>query len=143
MKLGVKWVYTGTCTPLTHPDPSVTPLMLDLTNVEQIQKTAAKVGSLDILINNAGVAYYGDLSYRTMLDRHLPVKLFGTYGLTEAFLPSLMRSLGVIVNLLSGFVVLYTHCHPKQRRISRNIYFFSLKWGGNILNHNAWVLRGK
>jgi short-subunit dehydrogenase len=53
------------------------------------------------LINNAGVDLHGDLSDRVLLDRHLAVNLFGTYGVTQAFLPLLTRSRGAIVNLLS------------------------------------------
>lgn len=101
LKLGAKRVYAGTRTPLTHPDPRVTPLMLDVTNEEQIRQAVGKVGSLDVLINNAGVAYYDDLSDRTMLDRHLAVNFFGIYDLTQAFLPLLTRSHGAIVNILS------------------------------------------
>jgi len=101
LRLGAKRVYAGTRTPFTHPDPRVTPLMLDVTNEEQIRQVVGKVGSLDILINNAGVAYYDDLSDRTMLDRHLAVNFFGIYDLTQAFLPSLTHSHGAIVNILS------------------------------------------
>ena len=101
LKLGAKRVYAGTRTPLTHPDARVTPLMLDVTNEEQIREAVAKVGSLDLLINNAGVAYYDDLSDRTMLNRHLAVNFFGVYDIIQAFLPALKRSNGAIVNNLS------------------------------------------
>ena len=36
-----------------------------------------------------------------MLERHLAVNLFGTYGVTRAFLPLLTRSRGAIVNIVS------------------------------------------
>jgi NAD(P)-dependent dehydrogenase (short-subunit alcohol dehydrogenase family) len=101
LKMGAKRVYAGTRTPLTHPDPRVTPLMLDITDEEQIRKAVAQVGSLDILINNAGIANYDNLSDRSVLDRHLAVNLFGTYAMTQAFLPALTRSQGAIVNILS------------------------------------------
>ena len=98
---GAKRVYAGTRSPFTHPDPRVVPLMLDVTNAEQIGQAVAQVGSLDILINNAGVAHYDDLSDRSMLNRHFDVNLFGPYDLTQAFLPALTRSQGAIVNNLS------------------------------------------
>ncbi|GGA84743.1 SDR family NAD(P)-dependent oxidoreductase [Puia dinghuensis] len=101
LKRGAQRVYAGTRTPMTHPDPRVVPLMLDVTNAEQIGQAVAQVGSLDILINNAGVAHYDDLSDRSMLDRHFAVNLFGPYDLTQAFLPALTRSQGAIVNNLS------------------------------------------
>jgi NAD(P)-dependent dehydrogenase (short-subunit alcohol dehydrogenase family) len=95
---GAARVYAGTRTPLDHPDPRVTPITLDVTSDEQIQAAAAEVGDLDILINNAGIALYDDLSDRSMLERHLAVNLYGTYGVTQAFLPALTRSRGAIVN---------------------------------------------
>jgi NAD(P)-dependent dehydrogenase (short-subunit alcohol dehydrogenase family) len=96
-----KRVYAGTRVPLTHPDERVTPLTLDVTSAAQIQEAAETVSSLDILINNAGIALYDDLSDRAALERHLAVNLFGTHSVTLAFLPHLTRSRGAIVNNLS------------------------------------------
>ena len=101
LRRGAKRVYAGTRKPLTHADPRVIYLMLDVTNREQIRQAVAEVASLDVLINNAGVAFYDDLSDRDMLDRHFAVNLFGPYDLMQAFLPSLTRSQGAVVNILS------------------------------------------
>jgi NAD(P)-dependent dehydrogenase (short-subunit alcohol dehydrogenase family) len=98
---GAKRVYAGTRQTLAHPDGRVTPLTLDVTNAAQIQAAAEEVESLDILINNAGVALYDDLSDRSVLEHHLAVNLFGTYAVTQAFLPLLTRSQGAIVNNVS------------------------------------------
>jgi NAD(P)-dependent dehydrogenase (short-subunit alcohol dehydrogenase family) len=98
---GVNRVYAGTRRPLTHPDGRVTPLTLDVTSEAQVHAAAASVGSLDVLINNAGIALYDDLSDRAVLEQHLAVNLFGTYGVTQAFLPLLTRSRGAIVNNVS------------------------------------------
>jgi NAD(P)-dependent dehydrogenase (short-subunit alcohol dehydrogenase family) len=95
---GAKRVYAGMRQPLAHPDPRVTPLPLDVTSSGQIQAAAGQVGSLDILINNAGVAPYDDLTDRAVLEHSLAVNLFGPYAVTRAFLPQLTRSGGVIVN---------------------------------------------
>jgi NAD(P)-dependent dehydrogenase (short-subunit alcohol dehydrogenase family) len=95
---GAKRVYAGMRQPLAHPDPRVTPLPLDVTSSGQIQAAAGQVGSLDILINNAGVAPYDDLTDRSVLEHSLAVNLFGPYAVTQAFLPQLTRSGGVIVN---------------------------------------------
>jgi NAD(P)-dependent dehydrogenase (short-subunit alcohol dehydrogenase family) len=100
---GAKRMYAGTRQPLAHPDRRVTPLTLDVTSAAQTQAAADQVESLDILINNAGVALYDDLSDRAVLERHLAVNLFGTYGVTQAFLPLLTRSRGAIVNILSAY----------------------------------------
>jgi len=76
-----------------------------VTDAAQIQAAVESVESLDILINNAGIALYDDLSDRAVLDQHLAVNLFGTYGVTQAFLPPLTRSRGTIVNNVSTMAV--------------------------------------
>ncbi len=101
LRRGASRVYAGTRQPLAHPDARVTPLTLDVTSAPQVQAAAASVGSLDVLINNAGIARYDDLSDRAVLEQHLTVNLFGTYGVTQAFLPLLTRSRGAIVNNVS------------------------------------------
>jgi NAD(P)-dependent dehydrogenase (short-subunit alcohol dehydrogenase family) len=105
LRRGAKRVYAGTRQPLGHADERVTPLTLDVTNAAQIRGAVDKVESLDILINNAGntdpAVLYDDLSNRAALDQTLAVNLFGTYGVTQAFLPLLTRSRGAIVNVLS------------------------------------------
>ena len=98
---GAGRVYAGMRQPVAHPDPRVMPLRLDVTDAAQIQEAVGQVGSLDILINNAGLALYDDLGDRAALERSLAVNLFGTYGVTNAFLPMLTRSRGAIVNNLS------------------------------------------
>ena len=101
LRRGAKRLYAGTRQPLAHRDPRVTPLTLDVTNAAQIQAAVEKVESLDILINNAGLALVDDLGDRAALEQHLSVNLFGTYGVTRAFLPLLTRSRGAIVNVVS------------------------------------------
>jgi NAD(P)-dependent dehydrogenase (short-subunit alcohol dehydrogenase family) len=98
---GARRVYAGTREPLAHPDERVTPLILDVTKAAEIQAAVEAVESLDILINNAGVALYDDLSDRATIEQHLAVNLFGTYAVTQAFLPLLTQSRGAIVNGLS------------------------------------------
>ena len=92
LRRGAKRVYAGTRQPLAHLDRRVTPLTLDVTKAVQIQEAVERVEALDILINNAGLALYDDLSDRAVLEQHLAVNLFGTYGVTQAFLPLLTRS---------------------------------------------------
>ena len=101
LRRGAGRVYAGTRQPYAHPDPRVTALPLDITNEEHVRAAAAQVDSLDILVNNAGVFLFDDLSDREALERHLSVNLFGTYGVIQAFLPSLVDSGGVIVNNVS------------------------------------------
>jgi NAD(P)-dependent dehydrogenase (short-subunit alcohol dehydrogenase family) len=94
-------VYAGTRRPLADPGPRVTPLILDITSADQVQAAARTVGALDILINNAGTLAQDDLTDAAAIRHHLAVNLFGTYAMTQAFLPALARSGGAVVNILS------------------------------------------
>ena len=98
---GARRVYAGTRQPLSHPDPRVTPLTLDITNSAQIQAAVERVESLDVLINNAGLALWDDLTDRAALEQSLEVNLFGPYHVSQAFLALLTESHGAIVNVLS------------------------------------------
>lgn len=101
LRRGAKRVYAASRQPFTHPDERVTVLVLDVTNAAQIQAAAERVRSLDILINNAGVSVPDDLSDRAAFEQHFAVNLFGTWSVTEAFVPSLTRSSGAVVNVVS------------------------------------------
>jgi NAD(P)-dependent dehydrogenase (short-subunit alcohol dehydrogenase family) len=101
LRRGAKRVYAGTRQPLAHPDGRVTPLTLDVTNAAQIQGAVERVESLDILINNAGIALYDDLSNSGAIEQSLAVNLFGPFHVIRATLPLLKRSKGAIVNNLS------------------------------------------
>jgi len=101
LRRGAKRVYAGTRQPMAHPDGRVTPLTLDVTNPAQTTAAAEQVDALDVLVNNAGLALCEDLRDRAALERHLAVNLFGTYGVTQAFLPLLTGSRGAMVNVLS------------------------------------------
>ncbi|UMB69383.1 SDR family NAD(P)-dependent oxidoreductase [Mycobacterium paraterrae] len=101
LRRGATRVYVGTRAPLSHPDERVEPLALDVTSATQIQSAADEVESLDVLINNAGLALYDDLTDFSVLERHLAVNLYGPYRMIEAFLPLLTRSGGAVVNNLS------------------------------------------
>ena len=100
-KRGVKKVYAGTRSSFHHSDKRVTPLTLDITSAEQIQRAVREIDALDILINNAGIAMYDDLNKPDVIERHLAVNLFGPLNVTRAFLPLLKRSSGAVVNNLS------------------------------------------
>jgi NAD(P)-dependent dehydrogenase (short-subunit alcohol dehydrogenase family) len=69
---------------VARPDARVTPLTVDVTDSAQIQEAVEKVESVDILINNAGLALYDDLTGPGPLEQQLAVNLFGTYSVTRA-----------------------------------------------------------
>jgi NAD(P)-dependent dehydrogenase (short-subunit alcohol dehydrogenase family) len=101
LRRGAARVYAASRRPIDVPDPRVTPLILDVTEPAQIQEAVDRVESLDILVNNAGVSVADDLSDRSAFERHLAVNLYGTLDVTRAFLPSLVRSRGAVVNVVS------------------------------------------
>src|SRR6516162_10889243 len=101
LRRGVKRVYAASRQPMAAADQRVTPLILDVSDPAQIAGAVEKVESLDIVINNAGVSVPDDLSDRSAFEQHLAVNLYGTLDVTEAFLPSLTRTHGTVVNVVS------------------------------------------
>jgi len=101
LRRGARRVYAATRVPLAPVDERVTPLILDVTDAALIREASERVGALDVLINNAGLALFDDLSDRAALEQQLAVNLYGTYSVTQAFLPALKRSQGAVVNVLS------------------------------------------
>ncbi len=101
LRRGATRVYAASRRPMVVRDQRVTPLILDVTAEAQIQQAAEGVESLDILINNAGVSFADDVSDRSAFEQHLAVNLYGTLDVTRAFLPSLTRSRGAVVNIVS------------------------------------------
>lgn len=101
LRRGAKRVYAGTRGPLPHADARVTAVRLDVTSAADIQRAAAAIDYLDLLVNNAGIAPYDDLNDTAVLERTFAVNLFGVLNVTRAFLPLLKRSRGAVVNHLS------------------------------------------
>ncbi len=101
LRRGAARVYAGTRGPLVDPHERVTPLTLDITDPSQIARAVETVGSLDVLINNAGVSLPDALTDRAALEQHLAVNLYGTWSMIDAFLPLLVRAQGAVVNVVS------------------------------------------
>jgi NAD(P)-dependent dehydrogenase (short-subunit alcohol dehydrogenase family) len=98
---GAARVYAATRTPFTHPDGRVRQVTIELTSPDSVRAVAEGIDALDLLVNNAGIAAYDDLSDPAVLQQQLAVNLFGTLDVTQALLPALMRSRGAIVNVVS------------------------------------------
>jgi NAD(P)-dependent dehydrogenase (short-subunit alcohol dehydrogenase family) len=101
LRRGAARVYAATRVSFAHPDPRVTPVALDITDAAQARAVAERIPALDVLVNNAGLSLFDDLSDVAVLERHLAVNLFGPYHVIQAFLPHLTRSRGAAVNVLS------------------------------------------
>jgi NAD(P)-dependent dehydrogenase (short-subunit alcohol dehydrogenase family) len=87
----------------------VTPLLLDVTNTDQIAAAQATVATvvgengLAGLINNAGIAVGGPLEFMPLDEFHqqMAVNVYGALAVTQAFLPLLRQATGRIVNMSS------------------------------------------
>ena len=101
IRRGAKRVFAGSRGPIDIADDRVTSLTLDVTNASQIHRAVEAVDTLDVLINNAGVAIYDDLSNLDVVEQHLQVNFLGMLRVTRAFVPLLKRSHGAVVNNLS------------------------------------------
>jgi len=77
LRRGAERVYAGTRGTLDIADERVTTLMFDVTDTEQIEQAVRQVGSLDVLINNSGIAPYDDLSDPAVIEQALAVNFFG------------------------------------------------------------------
>src|SRR5439155_10129475 len=87
LRRGAKKIYAGTRSALQHSDKRVTPLTLDVTSASQIQRAVDQVDTLDVLINNAGIAIYDDLCNLEVIEQHLAVNFLGLLKVTNASLP--------------------------------------------------------
>ena len=101
LRRGATRVYAAAREPVPHPDERVIPLTLDVTNLEQVRAAGASVESLDVLINNAGIQPFDDLSDPGAIEQSLATNLYGPYRVTQALLPSVTRAQGTIINAVS------------------------------------------
>jgi NAD(P)-dependent dehydrogenase (short-subunit alcohol dehydrogenase family) len=137
---GAARVYAASRRPLTHADARVTPLTLDVTDPAQIRDAVEQVESLDVLVNNAGVSLPDDLSDRAAFEAHFAVNLYGTYGVTQGFLPLLSESRGAIVNVVSlgafaAVPVLPAYSASKAAEFSLTQSLRALLAGGGVSVH--------
>lgn len=101
IRRGADRVYAGTRGPAAFDDDRVTPVRLDITQPDQVTRALAGMSSLDVLVNNAGIAQFDDLTDSAVLERHLAVNVLGSLRTTHAALPLLTKSGGTVVNHVS------------------------------------------
>jgi NAD(P)-dependent dehydrogenase (short-subunit alcohol dehydrogenase family) len=105
--------------------PRITPVQLDVTNDADIA-AVAQMGAVDILINNAGFAGFGNpltMSFDD-IERELTVNYLGVLRLTRAIAPSMIAQRdGMIVNVATAFAkvnlpLIGTYCATKSALLS-------------------------
>jgi NAD(P)-dependent dehydrogenase (short-subunit alcohol dehydrogenase family) len=97
-----------TASMIAAEEGSVHRFILDVTNAEKCaalaEEIASGIGDVDLLINNAGILIRGGIdaeaaqqNFRKVMD----VNVQGTFNVTYAFLPSLRKTRGTVVNVAS------------------------------------------
>lgn len=80
------------------------PIKFDVSNIEEIEKTAKQIGKIDLLINNAGISeidLFTGISHEKS-SRIMDINLGGTLNCSRAFLPVMIREkCGCIINISS------------------------------------------
>jgi NAD(P)-dependent dehydrogenase (short-subunit alcohol dehydrogenase family) len=96
-------VLAGVRKPADAP-PGLEPVVLDVTSADDVAAAAGRVGgSLDALVNNAGIAVNGPVEFVPVAEwrRQFEVNLIGQVAITRAVLPALLNARGRIVNISS------------------------------------------
>ncbi len=103
----------------------VTPIRLDVTSDRDVE-ALARAGAIDILINNAGVAGYGNpltMDFAAAQEE-IAVNYFGVLRVTRAVAPAMIAKRdGVIVNVATAFAkvnlpIVGTYCATKAALLS-------------------------
>ena len=130
VEAGAHEVVAGTRNPaargiLEALSPHVTPVQLDVTNDADVA-AVAQMGTMDILINNAGFAGFGNpltMSFDD-IEEELAVNYLGVLRLTRAIAPAMIaQGEGMIVNIATAFSkvnlpLVGTYCATKSALLS-------------------------
>ncbi|WP_295140152.1 SDR family oxidoreductase [uncultured Reyranella sp.] len=103
---GARKVYAAARDPASVKQAGVVPVRLDVTNAEQVAATAAELGDVTLVINNAGIirgsGFLGEKGVEAV-RAELETNFFGPVNVSRAFAPILARNGGgAIVNVLSA-----------------------------------------
>jgi len=122
--------------------PRVTPVRLDVTSDRDVE-VVARMGAIDILINNAGVAGFGNplsMSFEAVQEE-MSVNYLGVLRVTRAVAPAMIAQRdGIIVNIATAFAkvnlpIIGTYCASKAALLSlgQALRAYLLKHGVRVI----------
>lgn len=85
----------------------------DVADIEAMEKVRGRIGAVDVLVNNAGISYWGLLSdmTSTQWQKMIDVNLTGTFNCIKVFSPDMVnKKSGAIINLSSMWGVTGGSC---------------------------------
>jgi NAD(P)-dependent dehydrogenase (short-subunit alcohol dehydrogenase family) len=106
-------------------------IIADITNEVQVKEAVAaaiaRLGGLDVLINNAGILDLQDPGEvpRSSAREHIEVNLLAPWRVTAEALPALMASRGRVVNVASLVAVVSAAFHPAYCASKRALVGYS------------------
>jgi NAD(P)-dependent dehydrogenase (short-subunit alcohol dehydrogenase family) len=101
---GAAKVYASARTPREWDDPRIVPLALDVTDPASIAAAAEQAADVTVLVNNAGIALFTPTLLDTSVEdlrRLLETNTIGLFAVTKAFVPSVIRARGAVVDVAS------------------------------------------
>ena len=122
---------------------NVTPILLDVTNSEQVSTLNRTVGQLDLLINNAGIASactYSSAEAIQTARAEIDVHYFGSLSMVQTLLPALKDSKSAgIINIssiagLTNFKAMGTYSASKSA-----LHFLTQGLRAELVEDNIFV----
>lgn len=123
-------------------------VMADITDKDQVAKavrlTLENFGRIDLVINNAGVGYFGTLEKLPLeeFDRLVKTNVYGMLHLSQCAIPDLKKTQGMIVNISSGlskralpFLSAYSSTKSMIDALSDGMRLELRKYGVKVLNY--------
>jgi NAD(P)-dependent dehydrogenase (short-subunit alcohol dehydrogenase family) len=102
---GARKVYAAARDPASVTQPGVVPVRLDVTDPAQVKAAVEAAGDVTLVINNAGIANFGNLLDESSIEsmqKMMETNVYGLLRVSQAFAPVLAANRGgALLNVLS------------------------------------------
>jgi NAD(P)-dependent dehydrogenase (short-subunit alcohol dehydrogenase family) len=102
---GARKVYAAARDPASVTQPGVVPVRLDVTDPAQVKAAVEAAGDVTLVINNAGIASFGNLLEEDSIgamQRMMDTNVYGLLRVSQGFAPVLAANRGgALLNILS------------------------------------------